>query len=394
MKKSLFSFLSVFLIISQLFLFTAYADTNVIEKSVPVNQSIDTKEFSSKTELLQSKDSDLLIDKNEYNYNELYSFISNRQGGIHTLGEKSITTLPVDSFSDAKKFVPASAVINELTIINDSVIVGYVKNSKRFIIELFKDGSIRKTISKKDNDVITVYSNLNNSDLKEMKSNEIKTETINAKNQTATDNVHLLATITVDPKPVSGSYPAYNARRVYSGNWNFPALKNNGYSETQVLKVYETMDYYSEANKSSKFFDTATNIVSIASFFEVAVGTATGWLAVASVVLDAYNRLAQACNIINEHSYEFGGGKEGTVYDPTSYNRDVEVYSEWGDGLLTLTWQYNSYTGFNDPTWGISTRPDPFLTSNSDFANETAQIYNNNITLYGIWKWGPGQLGY
>ncbi len=104
--------------------------------------------------------------------------------------------------------------------------------------------------------------------------------------------------------------------------------------------------------------------------------------------------MTQACNIINEHSYEFAGGKEGTVYDPTSYNRDVEVYSEWGDGLLTLTWQYNSYTGFNDPTWGISTRPDPLLTSNSDFANETAQIYNNNITLYGIWKWGPGQLGY
>ncbi len=183
------------------------------------------------------------------------------------------------SFSDAKKFAPSSAVINELTIINDSVIIGYVKNSKRFIIELFKDGSIRKTISKKDNDVITVYSNLNNSDLKEMKSNEIKTETINAKNQTTTGNVQLLATTkTVDPKPVSGSCPAYNARRVYSGNWNFPALKNNGYSETQVLKVYETMDYYSEANKSSKFFDTATNIVSIASFFEVAVGTATGWL--------------------------------------------------------------------------------------------------------------------
>ncbi|WP_024833486.1 hypothetical protein [Ruminiclostridium josui] len=395
MKKNLISFLALFLIISQLFLFTAYANTNEIENSVPVNQSIDKNETHSNAEILLNKESDLLINKKEFNYKELYSFISNRQGGVHTLGNKSIVTLPADSFIDAKKFVPASAVINELTIINDSVIVGYVKNSKRFIIELFKDGSIRKTISKKDNDVITVYSNLNNSDVKEMKSNETKAETINLKSQTATDNIQLFATTkTVDPKPVSSSYPAYKARLVYSANWNFPALKNAGYPETQRVKIYETMDYYSEANKSSKLFDAATNVVSIASFFEVAVGTATGWLAYAGVILDVYNRLTEACKVINEHSYSFYGGKEGTVYDPTAYNRDVEVLSEWGEGILTLTWQYNSSTGFKDPTWGISSRPYPFLISNSDFANDNAQSYNNNITSFGVWKWGPGQLGY
>jgi len=394
MKKKFYSVFAILLIISQIFALTVYAQPIDVKKAEKPAVIALVNDFDNNRNKILNQEPDILIDKETYYYSELYSFISNRLKGTNVVGLNSFASLSNDSYIYASRFVPSSATINELSIINNSVILGYLDNSKRYIIELFSDGSIRKTISKKVNNVITVYSNFNNLNFKEIKSTDILTEQ-SGENIQSEKTVQILASAkTVDPKPVSGSYPPYKAKKVYQANYYFPSLNSLGLPSTQPVKVYETMDYYSEANKKTTFFDILTNITSIASFFEVAVGTATGWLSYAGIALDIYNRITEACKVINEHSYSFYGGKEGTVYDPTTCKCDVEVYSQWDEGLLTLTWQYNSSTGFKNPTWGISSRPSPFLISNSTFAGDTAQVYNNNIYMYGNWKWGKGELGY
>ena len=89
------------------------------------------------------------------------------------------------------------------------------------------------------------------------------------------------------------------------------------------------------------------------------------------------------------------GGKECGNYDPTVNNAYVETYSTWSQGKITLTWQYNSSTGYNNPTWGHSVRSTSLQVGNTTVRDYGRDIYNNNIVMHGQWSFGVGNgFGY
>ncbi|HEX7057044.1 MAG TPA: hypothetical protein VF260_07610 [Bacilli bacterium] len=62
---------------------------------------------------------------------------------------------------------------------------------------------------------------------------------------------------------------------------------------------------------------------------------------------------------------------------------------------MALTWTYNSSSGYQDPDWRHIDKSTALEMSDFNVADTTETTYNNNIIVYGVWKWGPGNgLGY
>ncbi|GAA0337223.1 hypothetical protein GCM10008967_29380 [Bacillus carboniphilus] len=197
----------------------------------------------------------------------------------------------------------------------------------------------------------------------------------------------------VPPDPNDPNYQRKNAQRklsrlgVYSS-----ALDARGYDPYTDIRVYETMDYYTEVSKGYKYFSAGTAVNTVAIFWDVAKSSALTWITAAAVVVDVYDKIQGSINAIDAAQYDFQGGKEGTVYDPTNYNRDVETWSTWERGRVALGWSYSG--GYQDPHWTHIDKSTALEMSNYTVSDNALNTYNNNINVYGYWKHGVGQLGY
>lgn len=194
----------------------------------------------------------------------------------------------------------------------------------------------------------------------------------------------------------------FKASLYYNANWNFPVL-NDGLG-TRRLKVYLTRDYYVEASITlGATIQQNAYISSVQDAFNQATyATAKGLLAVAGVVVDTLDRLQEMVDPVPFQEYTYQWGNEGTVYDTTNTpNQDVEVWSDWGAGRMNLV----NLIGGGGKAWGVSspafnepTGPLTYQTYSNHAASKAqniANIYSNNISLYGRWKHGPGNgLGY
>lgn len=318
-----------------------------------------------------------------------------------------VKTYENSCFDKITSYLPKQSTIGSVCNALGSTYIDCFIMDTRITLEYPEAGVVGKTVSSKYKDNTPILLNINNTDFSfsAVDSDGIATTTRNKTDAELEEESAAIssdslfaaaATTTIDPKSLS-SYPtlvAKSAVNKLTTNYYFPALGSLGYASTQPVKVYETFRDYSRSNIAYEAFSDGTTVVLIANVMRVATGTVIGWFGAVGIILSAGSKITGAANIKDEESYQMQAGKEGTVYDPTSCNKDVEVYSEWGGGKLTMTWQYDG-SQFYNPIWGFSARPAVLSITDSDFANTTANTYNNNISVYGIWKWGVGNgLGY
>lgn len=184
----------------------------------------------------------------------------------------------------------------------------------------------------------------------------------------------------------------YKKRNVLDGTVAIPALLDGGYPKNQRFIVYETQSYHVESNKAMEPFDIGERVSLIATFFDVAMSTAKRWLDVAGVAYSTLSILADNCKVVDEQAFNYLGGKECGIYDPTEEKAMVETYSDWGDGKIVLTWKYSN--GYHSPDWSHSRRSPALQIANTTIRNEGKDVYNQNIEVYGYWKHGRGRFGY
>lgn len=328
-----------------------------------------------------------------------------------------ISVLSKEIGSKPEFYTPNNSKILRQSKIDEVTVNDYIKDGNRYIVEYLPNGEIRKTV--KDSETGVIYVVQSNKKLKKYTPSDLRKEIqtttkeevdmLLEKNKKSAEKNSSMNTMSlpsrlfsstkeVDPlsyKDYSGTRP-FSARRVksYYTIYSKP-LDDAGFYKYTNVKIYNTMDYFVEDKKSSIFFskDTALSVIAVA--FDVALDGVISWISGAGVLFTAYNVLSESCKVINEHSYTYAGGKEATVYDRSnSPVRYVEVYSKWDDGKISLSWDYDSSTGYNNPSWGHTKRANALTMDNGQFKDEALRIYNANITVVGFWKHGAGRLGY
>ncbi|SDT21887.1 hypothetical protein SAMN05444162_3447 [Paenibacillaceae bacterium GAS479] len=379
--------------------------------------------------------------------------INNEKQQLDELFKVVLSNSPVseDEFSKIydnalfKNFAPENSKINQVLFMEDgikSIMIDHEIGNIRTIVTYYEDGAVRKTVS--DTTTGIAEENFNNikgdyydkkedinkerteQELKKIDKllEEEKFAEIEALPDTTIDFVNDIPTVSfengaiesgnenaplsrstraVAAKPVvvypspSDSYfqKRYTAKQVYGTSFVSKNLKDLGYSGNSYVRVFETLNAYNQVKIKSQVFNADTSISLIMVAFDIARATALGWLGWFGVVKTIYDTINKAAEIVRENEYEFQGGKEATVEDPTRHgNKQVEVVQYWGKGLLTLTWQYDSATGYRDPVWGHSSHSSALLMSNVTVGSNGVNIYNSNLASKGYWSHGLGQLGY
>lgn len=300
--------------------------------------------------------------------------------------------------------IPDGAVLLSEYVYEDNIVfIDYSFGGIRYIVEYFKDGSIRKSSRNPDNNYIQISSTF--SSLVETQSIPENNSIIEPSAENScwdqdtaypiTDISNRASIKRVDPLSYQDdpSTKPYKAKVVLEKQVSIPALADAGYSTSQLGRVYETMSYHREDKLKTKSYNTAATITSIALAFVVAPGTVSNWLSRAGVATDITGLLQEQCDIIQEHGYKYSGFKECGIYDPTRYKRIIEINNEWGEGHITLVWQYNSVSGYNTPKWGHDKRSSGLMIDNETVLETGRNAYNLNIADNGFWNWDPGEFG-
>jgi len=320
-----------------------------------------------------------------------------------------------DPQEKAEMFVPEGAKCTDICKIGEVLYIDYRLNDVRYIVSYYQNGEVGKSVraigaddvySVTSFDYVINHFNVNEnvqtveiSDeeasrrIEQMRSEEWEGDL----SYSLDANVGRAAAKTVYP----GSYKddpntkPYEAKVVAQGTVKIDAFTGTSYNVYQPYQIYETMSYHTEVKHNVRLFDVKTLISDIAASFIVPVGSVKAWLDYAGVVYSTINALQEACNVVSESEYTFLGGKECGIYDPTENKRYVETYSSWDEGKITLVWEYSTSTQYNNPTWRHSTRSESLSTANATIRENGRSAYNSNISIFGVWKWGPGNgFGY
>ncbi|MCM3747316.1 hypothetical protein M3223_08105 [Paenibacillus pasadenensis] len=342
-----------------------------------------------------------------------------------------------------KSFVPENSKVNQVLFMEDgikSIMIDYEEGNIRTIVTYYDDGTVRKTVS--DTTTGIAEENFNNvkgdyydkkedinkerteEELKKIDKllEEEKFAEIEALPDTTIDFVNDIPTVSFENgaiesgnTPLSRStravaatpvlvYPApshetfqrrYTAKQVYGTSFVSQKLKDLGYSGNSHVRVFETVNAFNQVKMKSQVFNADTSISLIMAAWDVARATALGWLGWFGVVKTLNDTINKAAEIVRENEYEFQGGKEATVEDPTKHsNKQVEVVQYWDKGLMTLIWDYDSVKGYNNARWGHSARSSALDMSNVTVGSNAVNIYNSNLASRGYWSHGLGQLGY
>ena len=315
----------------------------------------------------------------------------------------------------ASEYIPEGSWCTDVSRLGDVLYIDYRIDTVRYIVGYYNDGTVEKVVRDlKSDNIYSVYSNTNVVECMNLQEHrqelsiseeeatrrmeQMKEEQWDAGSCYTLENSLVRASgKVVDPlayTSVSSTAP-YTARIVLSGNVTISAFTGTNYSTLQAFRVYETMAYHSEVTKTTQAFAVGATLAQVASAFVVPVNTIKAWFTTAGVLFNTSNILQESCQVIDEHAYTYLGGKECGNYDPTVNNAYVETYSTWSQGKITLTWQYNSSTGYNNPTWGHSVRSASLQVGNTTVRDSGRDIYNNNIVTHGQWNWGVGNgFGY
>lgn len=297
----------------------------------------------------------------------------------------------MDSSEDV--YVPDGARILSVDCINNNLVVDYRLGNIRYIVTYLWNGTIEKTARKAGDDVIQQVSSSNDLidaiDLAEHSFADQAAEENN--NDIAARSAKEAIPIMYTEVPATAPY---NAKIVATGTVSLPALGDLGYSPTQNYRIYETRDYFEKEAASGKTFDAGTAVSAVALFWEVAVTNAVSWITQAGIAISILNKLEESCKAVMDCSYTFRGGKEAGIYDPTYHNTFVEVREYWSQGLVAMTWDYDSSSGYHSPSWENVGTCEALRINNSELKSEAQEIYNGNVQLSGWWPYGIGRFGY
>lgn len=297
----------------------------------------------------------------------------------------------MDSSKDI--YVPDGARILSVDCINNNLVVDYRLGDVRYIVTYLWNGTIEKTARKAGDDVIQQVSSSNGLietvDLAEHSFADHAAEENNndIAARSAKEVIPVMYTEFPDTAP-------YNAKIVATGTVSLPALRDLGYSPTQNYRIYETMDYFEKEDASGKTFNEGDAVSIVAAFWDVATAKAISWITLAGIGISALNKLEESCKAVMDCSYTFMGGKEAGIYDPTYHNTFVEVTEYWSQGLVAMTWDYNSSSGYHSPSWEHVGTCEALRINNSELKSEAQEIYNGNVQISGWWPHGAGRFGY
>lgn len=319
------------------------------------------------------------------------------------------------SDQNASRFIPSNALLlDQFVYLNNIVYLDYSIGGNRYIVEYFKNGNVRKTILNNSSKLIYEASTLNeNPTTYSIEANvneyQLSPDEIENRMQYMRDSgwnplapYPILETST--PTRASGSklvdplsYTSDNSTRPFvantdrTGTATIPALSTYGYDQYQPYTVYKTMAYHVEDKLTTKSFSVGTTIASIALSFSVKAESVSKWLNAAGVVSDVFGCIAEQCSIIQKHGYTYSGFKEFGIYDPTRFKKMIEVNSEWGNGHITLGWDYVGE--YCNPHWIHDVRSRGLDYSSDALISTGINAYNLNISQYGYWKWEAGNFG-
>lgn len=320
-----------------------------------------------------------------------------------------------DLQSMACTYIPTGAKCTDVSAIGEVVYIDYQLDGIRYLVAYYSDGTVEKVARAiGGDDMFSIDSNSNTVEqvnLKEtLRTVEISEEEAARRmnemiqNQADENAVYLLESDmgrasgkTIYPYPYTSDPDTapYKAKIVSSGNVTISAFSGTPYNTLQPYRVYETMSYHTEVLKKTHAFAIGATLTKIATVFTVSANTVKTWLTVAGIALNSANILQEACEIVDENAYIYLGGKECGIYDPTQDKAYVETYATWSEGKITVTWGYDSSTGYDKPTWGHSVRSDSLRTSNEAVRDAGKEAYNGNILTHGEWRWGVGNgFGY
>ena len=294
------------------------------------------------------------------------------------------------SVNQGKEYVPEGAVCTALDVIGTAVYVEYELDNVSYTVAYFSDGTIEKTVRALDSNEIYSTDNIDHQiECVDVAENDVVTEISEEEadkrmnqmieEQWPTGSEYpiegLAQTRAASPKTVypkkytqdSNTKP-YKGKLVLSGKVTISAFSGTQYSTSQPYKVYETMAYHVQLSKKTNQFAAGCSVAKLAKEFTVSTSTALGWLKIAGVAISTINKIKEACQVVDEQSYKFAGGKEVTIYDPTRNKKHVEVYSKWGDGKIALSWPYSG--SYRVPTWGHTARSSALKTSNTTMRDE------------------------
>ncbi len=315
----------------------------------------------------------------------------------------------------AAEYIPGGSQCTAVSVIGTVVYINYILNDVRYNVAYYSDGTVEKVARAVDgNDIYSTNSVKNSIEYMNVEENS---KTISISDTEATQRMNQMIE---EQWPEGSCYPIentltrasgkdvyalryadvsstapYKAKIVNSGTVTIDAFRGTNYSTSQAYRVYETMSYHTEVTKKTQPFAIGVTLTKIASIFIVPENAVKIWLTLANVAFSSANILQEACQVVDENAYTFLGGKECGIYDMTQNMAYVETYSTWDEGKITMTWDYNSSTGYNDPHWGHSVRCKSLDTINSTVRDEGKNVYNNNISMYGVWRWGIGNgFGY
>jgi len=152
------------------------------------------------------------------------------------------------------------------------------------------------------------------------------------------------------------------------------------------IMIKDTMTNYVQTSKQHRVFVAGTVIATIAGALKIATPVLVTSLLQFCITVGGVMKLSSDVDYYFKESYSFYALREGRVYDYTNNNREVVVYSEYGNGEISLTWDYVNEEYVN-PAYKITGLAYPQTISYDTFYNETLRIWNENIEEYGTWKW-------
>ena len=104
-------------------------------------------------------------------------------------------------------------------------------------------------------------------------------------------------------------------------------------------------------------------------------------------VVSGVLRLNASIDYYFSESYSFLALRRAYIYDYSYNNREVSVYTESGNGEISMTWDYinNEYT---NPAYTITGIAYPHTISYNTMYDKAQEIWEFNMQEYGWWKWG------
>ncbi len=185
--------------------------------------------------------------------------------------------------------------------------------------------------------------------------------------------------------------PAGNVETTYPRYTNNQVSKQSRYSSScgryLDMSVKDSMINYSQTAKKSYFYAANSAVSVIAGSLKIASGTLINSLRGVVQVVSGVLRLNASIDYYFSESYSFLALRRAYIYDYSYNNREVSVYTESGNGEISMTWDYinNEYT---NPAYKITGIAYPHTISYNTMYDKAQEIWEFNMQEYGWWKWG------